>query len=211
MSPRAFLILWGIPGLLFGCSASKKTSADQGSVIVVNTSHSPSDLAGVSGANQAGAPAIGPTRFDTLRVKYAHYLNTTPDQIRNQKLYTFIDYWLGTPYKWGGTDEKGIDCSAFIQRLLLQVYNIRVPRTSVQQFFTDWIDKFASTNYLSEGDLVFFCTINNTVISHVGMYLGNDMFISAASHGVTIANLKDPYWRKMFIGAGRVRMSMLKN
>ena len=194
MPLQTYLFICGLL-LLFSCSASKKTGGQQGGVITINTS----------------GPSSGSPAYDSLQVKYAHYLHTTPDQIQNHRLYTFIDKWLGTPYKWGGTDAAGIDCSAFIQRLLSEVYSIQVPRTSVQQFFTDWIDKFASTDYLSEGDLVFFRTLDNTIISHVGMYLGNNMFISAASRGVSIASLKDPYWQQCFIGAGRIRLSMLKN
>jgi murein DD-endopeptidase / murein LD-carboxypeptidase len=195
-SARALLILWGFSAILLSCSGSKKSTSQDSGTITINTTQTP-----------ASTPPGG---YNALQVKYAKYLNTTPDQIQNLKLYGFIDKWLGTTYKWGGVDEKGIDCSAFVQRLLAEVYDIRVPRTSVQQFFTDWIDKFASTAYLSEGDLVFFRTLDNTVISHVGMYLGNNMFISAASRGVSIASLKDPYWLTKFIGAGRVRRSMLK-
>ena len=200
MLSRARLLLWGFPRSCWSpCAGSKKTaSQDQGSGITVNTA-------------QAPAPGTPTGSYSALQVKYAHYLNTTPDQIQNLKLYGFIDKcgW-GPPINGAASMKKGIDCSAFVQRLLAEVYDIRVPRTSVQQFFTDWIDKFASTAYLSEGDLVFFRTLDNTVISHVGMYLGNNMFISAASRGVSIASLKDPYWQTKFIGAGRVRRSMLK-
>ena len=65
---------------------------------------------------------------------------------------------------------------------------------------TDWIDKFGSSNYLSEGDLVFFRTEDDKIVSHVGLYLGNRMFVNAAvSKGVSIANLDDPYWKKRAI------------
>jgi len=147
-------------------------------------------------------------RYDAaIQVRYAGYLKIEPQQIQNIPLYSFIDQWMATPYKWGGTDATGIDCSAFIQRVLAKVYNIQIPRTSVQQFFNDWIDKFGSTEYLSEGDLVFFRTDNEKLISHVGMYLKNRMFVnSSSSKGVSIASLDDPYWKKRYVAAGRIKI-----
>src|SRR5450432_1790214 len=182
--------------LTSSCGSSKKASRSTGQEIVVST-----------------APASAPVPlkvYDSLQKKYAVYLGVEPAQITNIRLYQFIDNWLNTPYKWGGTTKRGIDCSSLIQQLLLDVYNISIPRTSVDQFFTQWIDKFGSTQYLSEGDLVFFRTNQEKIVSHVGLYLGNRMFVnSSSSKGVSIANLDDPYWRKMYVGAGRVKVSGL--
>jgi len=142
-----------------------------------------------------------------IQVRYAGYLKIEPQQIQNIRLYSFIDQWMATPYKWGGTDATGIDCSAFIQRVLAEVYNIQIPRTSVQQFFNDWIERFGSAEYLSEGDLVFFRTDNEKLISHVGMYLKNRMFVnSSSSKGVSIACLDDPYWKRCYVAAGRIKI-----
>ncbi|MFT4023898.1 MAG: NlpC/P60 family protein [Flavihumibacter sp.] len=69
-----------------------------------------------------------------LRKKYSGLLQSPPDSIHNLKLYGFIDEWLHTPYKWGGNDKTGIDCSAFMQRLFGQVYAISIPRTSADNF-----------------------------------------------------------------------------
>jgi lipoprotein Spr len=113
-----------------------------------------------------------------------------------------------TPYKWGGVDERGIDCSAFLQKLFSEVYFIHIPRTSVEQFYAERVDKFKSSKYLVEGDLVFFHTIADRPISHVGLYLHNGMFInSSSSKGVSLASLNDPYWRKRYVGAGRIKIN----
>lgn len=186
--------------ILQGCSSSKSVSPSGGEIIVGGSS----DIVPVNNTPVASGD------YAALQKKYAVYLNTTPDQITNIKLYEFIDQWLSTPYKWGGVDKRGIDCSSLIQQLLKYVYNISIPRTSVQQFFTDWIDKFGSSSYLSEGDLVFFRTMDDKVVSHVGLYLGNRMFLnSSTSKGVSIANLDDPYWKKRYVGAGRVKVSIV--
>jgi lipoprotein Spr len=129
------------------------------------------------------------------------------DSITNIKLYKFIDEWLNTPYKWGGSDKDGIDCSAFIQKLLLEVYDISIPRTSVEQFFGKNVEKFRRSRYLTEGDLVFFHTVDERTISHVGLYLCNRMFINASSKGVNIANLDDNYWKTKYVSAGRVKLN----
>ena len=185
--------------LLTGCGSSKKAVKPGSSEIIVST------------APSTTTPVPLKT-YDSLQKKYAAYLNVDPAQITNIRLYQFIDQWLNTPYKWGGTSKKGVDCSSLIQQLLQNVYDISIPRTSVDQFFTQWIDKFGSTQYLSEGDLVFFRTNKEKVISHVGLYLSNRMFVnSSSSKGVSIANLDDPYWKKMYVGAGRVKVSALPN
>ncbi len=148
--------------------------------------------------------------YDSIQIKYAAYLHTTPEQVRNIRLYRFIDHWMATPYKWGGTDKNGIDCSAFLERLYSEVYQLEIPRTSVQQFFDQWIDRFGSSQYLSEGDLVFFQTIGDNAVSHVGLYLDNRMFVnSSSSKGVSIACLDDPYWKSRFVAAGRIKRAAL--
>lgn len=201
MSLRSHIFLLFISvSSLCGCSSGKSVSPSGGEIIVGGSSD-------IVPENNTPVPAGD---YNALQKKYAVYLNTTPDQITNIRLYEFVDQWLSTPYKWGGVDKKGIDCSSLIQQLLKYVYNISIPRTSVQQFFTDWIDKFGSSSYLSEGDLVFFRTEDDKVVSHVGLYLGNRMFVNAAvSKGVSIANLDDPYWKKRYVGAGRVKISMV--
>ncbi|MES1249217.1 MAG: C40 family peptidase [Chitinophaga rupis] len=185
---------------LFSCSSSKKVTHTDSKDIIVESAP----------PRSTPFPSASAITLDSLQAKYARYLNTTPAQIQNIRLYQFIDQWLYTPYKWGGDNEKGIDCSAFMQKLLSQVYLIDIPRTSVQQFFTEWIDRFGSTRYLSEGDLVFFRTMDDKIISHVGLYLNNRMFVnSSSSKGVSIACLDDPYWKRCFVGAGRVKLSLL--
>jgi lipoprotein Spr len=179
---------------LASCSSSRK-SANKYETIVVK----PVD------PNAAVANVSPEKRTIT---KYAAYMKIDPDSLKNVTLYNFIDKWMKTPYKYGGIDETGIDCSGFIQRLLSDVYNIQVPRTSAQQFFTKNVEPFHDNSYFSEGDLVFFCTVPGNPISHVGMYLRNRYFINAStSSGVSLASLDDPYWKKRFVAAGRVKIT----
>jgi cell wall-associated NlpC family hydrolase len=135
-----------------------------------------------------------------------HRLNSLAD-IRNGKrgnnsLYSFIEEWYGTPYRFGGSTKNGIDCSAFVQQLYDEVYNTGLTRTSRDQFATSM--RLNNMNELKEGDLVFF-KIRSKAISHVGVYLSDGKFVHASlSRGVVISNLNDHYWSRYFAGAGRI-------
>jgi len=192
------------------CGSSNKTTSSGTEVVIPSTKVSTTEA-----TKPVKTSPEPPKKLDTettlyIQKKYAPYLHTTPEAITNIKLYHFIDQWLNTPYLWGGMDKKGIDCSAFMQRLLGEVYGIYIPRTSVDQFFADWVDRFGSRTDLSEGDLVFFKTMKGKAISHVGLYLGNRMFInSSSSKGVSFGNLDDPYWKPKYVAAGRIKQNML--
>ncbi|WNR45174.1 C40 family peptidase [Paenibacillus roseipurpureus] len=103
----------------------------------------------------------------------------------------------GTPYQWGGTTPKGFDCSGFV-RYLYEAKGIDLPRTSVQMY-----DQAGTrVTDLKAGDLVFFAS---NIVNHVGIYLGNNQFISATtSSGVTVDSLASSYWGSRYVGAKRV-------
>ena len=186
-------------GSSLACNPGKKVATYSGEVLV----RKPSVEEPVRKILEA------PPGYDSIQLKYANYLRVQPEEIRNTALYHFIERWLHTPYKWGGMDERGIDCSAFLQRLFADVYLIQIPRTSIEQFFAERVEKFKSSKYLSEGDLVFFRTIEGKYVSHVGLYLQNDMFVnSSSSKGVSIASLKDPYWKKRYVASGRLKVNL---
>lgn len=136
-----------------------------------------------------------------LKEKFAFYLKTTPAEIKNIALYKAINKWLGTRYLYGGTTQRGVDCSSLMQHLYDESVGSSIPRTArLQHEFT----KRISRADLKEGDLIFFNTTGG--ISHVGMYLKNDKFVHAScSRGVTISDLNENYYAKRFIGAGRVK------
>jgi hypothetical protein len=137
--------------------------------------------------------------LSNLQFKYAMMMNVDVESLKNISLLGFIDHWFGTRYKLGGTTKRGIDCSALTGALLLAVYGFNLPRTARQQYdATDHVGK----DELQEGDLVFFNTHGG--VSHVGVYLENDYFLHASTHGVTISSLDDRYYSKRFICGGRV-------
>lgn len=122
------------------------------------------------------------------------------EQNKKQDLYEYYLEWKGTPYRLGGTDKNGIDCSAFVKEVFSKVYLVDLPRTTGTQMKTGKeIEYFEKTT----GDLVFFKTGVNTY--HVGVYYENDNFIHAStSKGVMISNLNDAYWINSFIETRRI-------
>jgi lipoprotein Spr len=118
----------------------------------------------------------------------------------NMKLFHFVYDWIGTPYRFGGTSRKGIDCSAFTKQLYSDVFNLTIRRSSRDIFS---MVSPVSKDDLKEGDLVFF-KIHSRSISHVGIYLGNNRFAHASSKGVAISNLDDAYYSRYFYKGGRM-------
>ena len=141
--------------------------------------------------------------LSSIQIKYAVLLNTPAEEVRNTKMFEFIDDWYGTPYRLGGTTRNGIDCSAFTQFLFAGVYGLSIPRTAREQY--DLTRRISRTE-LKEGDLIFFSTRGG--VSHVGVYLQNNKFVHAStSGGVMISDIFEEYWARKFVGVGRIKSS----
>ena len=120
---------------------------------------------------------------------------------KEQKIMNEAKKYLGVPYRFGGMDTSGFDCSGFI-RYIFGRHGIDLPHSSDAQYSS--YGRFVSIDSLEPGDLVFFTTYNEGV-SHSGIYVGNGNFISATtSNGIAVANMKSGYWFDHYVGAKRV-------
>lgn len=111
--------------------------------------------------------------------------------------------WIGVRYRFGGSDEKrGFDCAGFVRRVFATV-GIDLPRSAATQYRHGCI---VEMDELEPGDLVFFRNTYKRGVSHVGIYLGERMFIHAPSRGRSVAvdSLDSPYFLRRFAGARRL-------
>lgn len=142
--------------------------------------------------------------FIPARLRQNTTNNTTTNlgiNFKNKKLEQVVASWYGTPYKYGGCDKNGVDCSCFVGNVYKSVYGKTLKRTA-----NDIYGQCTpiSKSKLQEGDLVFF-TNSNGKISHVGIYICDETFVhSSTSHGVSFSKLTDSYWSKHFYKGGRV-------
>lgn len=107
----------------------------------------------------------------------------------------------GVPYKNGGTDPGGFDCSGFTQYVFAK-YGVSLPREVRDQFNTGTpVDR----KTLEPGDLIFFTTTEPGA-SHVGIAVGGDEFVHAPSTSgvVRVERFSSSYWAARFIGGRRV-------
>jgi peptidoglycan endopeptidase LytE len=108
----------------------------------------------------------------------------------------------GAPYRNGGADPAGFDCSGFVWYVLAQ-HGIQIGRTVSEQYR---VGHNVDAAWLQPGDLVFFNTSGNGP-SHVGIAIGGDEFVHAPSSSgeVRVERLGSSYWAGRFVGGRSFR------
>src|SRR5262245_48639707 len=110
----------------------------------------------------------------------------------------------GAPYRNGGSDPSGFDCSGFVKYVFAQHGRV-LPRETKDQFqLGEKIDR----DDVKPGDLIFFQTVSKGA-SHVGIALGGNEFVHApSSRGVVrVEKYTGGYWAARWVGARRIRAS----
>ncbi len=119
---------------------------------------------------------------------------------QNKPFEAAFRHWQGTPYRYGGTTQKGIDCSALVQNVYLEAKHKVLPRTTADQSTLGVKVDLAKAK---SGDLVFFRTSAKS--RHVGIYLEDSQFMHAStSKGVIISRMDNPYWKSVFWQVRRI-------
>jgi len=107
----------------------------------------------------------------------------------------------GAPYRSGGADPNGFDCSGFTQYVFSQ-YGLALPREVREQYR---VGKTIGPQDLAPGDILFFTTTDPGP-SHVAIAIGGDQFVHAPSSTgvVRVEHLSSSYWSARFLGARRL-------
>lgn len=132
-----------------------------------------------------------------------YYIQNGKENIRRSSAMIFALKYVGNPYKYGGTDlEKGIDCSAFVQKIYGSTdVQIDLPRKTSDQIYEGEAVKDLSS--AKPGDLIFYGKGSKySSVTHVALYLGNNKIIHASNKkdGIKVskANYKKPLAIKTF-------------
>jgi cell wall-associated NlpC family hydrolase len=117
------------------------------------------------------------------------------------KMMREISKYMGVSYVLGGSSMEGMDCSGYTMTVYKNAIGKVLPRSSAEQ---SKLGKAVELSNLKFGDLIFFNTTGESA-SHVGIYLGDDLFAHASvSFGVTISSLQSSYFAKRFETARRI-------
>ena len=152
-------------------------------------------------AASSGTSSSAPSATETVTFGSSPYKaldNAYAEEI--QKILDLAHAQLGVPYVWGGTTRKGFDCGGLIYYIFRNLGYSDFPRTK------QWTAGTKVTySQLVPGDLVYFSN-NGAGAGHVGLYVGDGMFIHAPSPGkkVQYTTMASGYYRNHFLYGARI-------
>jgi cell wall-associated NlpC family hydrolase len=158
----------------------------------------------MTAATTPAAAAVGdpePTQPETIESQSLRVVDWAAS--RTQDLIATSLSLLGVKYRRGASDPSvGFDCSGFVRHVYKEAVGLLLPHSAYSMSLQG---KSVGLDDLKPGDLVFFNTLKRQ-FSHVGIYLGDNRFIHAPSHGksVQVDTLTDSYWVRHFTGARRI-------
>lgn len=116
------------------------------------------------------------------------------------KIIAYAKTWLGVPYRWAGNSKNGTDCSG-LTYFVFKNFGINVPRSS---YAYSGIGTKISRSDIKKGDILMWDTNRNGTIGHVGIYIGDGMFIHASSSKGKVVTRSLASYSEKYMGARRV-------
>jgi cell wall-associated NlpC family hydrolase len=198
---QIFILLFAV--ILTGCSGSRELTREESERLKKDANgYKTEEIVSTSTLKQKAS--IDKSNLESISSTIADFMSTYNLQesvSRDEVMFKVIEY-LNTPYLWGGTTKRGIDCSAFVQTVMYQALGIMIPRTSIEQ---SGVGVSVAREELKFGDLVFFDTMRKGRVTHVGIYLSDDFFVHSGSKtGVIVASLNTDFYARTYLGAKRV-------
>lgn len=149
----------------------------------------------------AGCGTSGPVTGPSSATEQAHRLPPTPTSEAEARLLDAASEWMGTPYRFGGTTKRGVDCSALVRAVYEGAFGLRLTRSTRTQVREG---REVRKHELRSGDLVFFRTGRNQ--RHVGIYLDGNRLLHASSsqNRVMIDDLDQGHFQRTYWTARRL-------
>jgi cell wall-associated NlpC family hydrolase len=125
-----------------------------------------------------------------------------PTSIDPRLFQRVVETYVGTPYKRGGDNLRGIDCSNLVSCIYRDYDGTTLPESTRGLLRLSGVIEYDD---LQIGDLVFFKFAETRSPSHVGVYLGDKRFVHASeTNGVIISSIEENTYRSAYYGARRV-------
>ena len=125
-------------------------------------------------------------------------------QVAREKFVEAIKKQVGKPYVYGAVGPDSFDCSGLVFYTARESVKIQLPRTAKAIYS---YARIVPDDQRELGDLLFFTTNSAGTINHVGVYIGNNQFISAISDGentgVIVSSLNQNYWKGKYRATGQ--------
>ena len=138
---------------------------------------------------------------------FAQSMTAAEAQVAREKFVAGLKAQLGLPYEYGAAGPDSFDCSGLIYYVAKETINVKLPRTA-KAIYNEV--RIIPDEKKEIGDLLFFRTMGSSTISHVGVYIGDNKFISALSdsldedgQGVSYSQLNSSYWKEKYAGVGQ--------